>query len=1760
MDCCRIVYCRTNSRWLAGEGVRNLTTGRWSVIFQQLRQFRKISKKKPESKAELQEQGPARPAEVPPGRLVRPLLFTLGFSSCSFGAAAIWQYESLKSRVQNYFDQLRADWLESLRPQKRGGFRREGLTSVCHHIMPEGSQHGSQRSRINTEKWRSSLSSLSTVGDKMMSSDPGDSSSCNSVNTVSSDGDHPTSLSSATSSVSLQEASHSSSSSSSSSPPHATELSFNAPSSPSSSSMQERNSSDISLDLRPLEAAQEGAREATPQEGGGPGPSPTRQLSRLERVVLEIVETEQSYVRDLKSIVEDYLGPIVDCKSLPLSSEDVSTLFCNIEDIYEFSRDLLEDLKRSRHAAAIAECFVERSEDFDIYTLYCMNYPNCVSLLRQCLKNDIIFRFFNEKQTSLNQSLPVETYLLKPVQRILKYHLLLQELSRHVDSSDTGFEVVEEALVTMTAVAWYINDMKRRQELSIRLKEIEGLLVNWSGPSLAGFGDLVLEGSFRVQKVKKERAFFLFEKILLITKKKLHHFVYSSHIFCCNLSLVETLKDPLSFRVWDQNILKHQHTVQTRNQEEKRLWVHFLKKVMVENHPASLPHKARRLLGNPCLSALSDLDLFPAHQRSRRHSEPQGLLLSTPERGRRGRPLALDRTLSHRQCRRRSDPADLKSNGEMDLLQATSSDITSCVLQVKVEPHGDKQREQEEEDLAYVAPPTLSITEEILEIINQQTRTRERPDSPPEPVVLEQLEQDRDPPPELNMTTLLEPVSTSSLQEPALQTGTEDSCLTVSRHQQMEATDSLIRSEPNKNCPVLSRSHRLVEEQLDPSESVTPTSTLLEDRSHDSGLETSNNSTCGSMHELATSASQLDQSQTQEVRLLLCSELPGHDKGSSGGQVLSERSGPLELSDCENKSQIGITIPGPDDPTPEVDLTSLPGQAGPTMWKPTTGPLIKDSGPSKPGTGAHKSETENIGQEVPEKLAIKVQEQESCVEEQAGPDWNQVRENESEQGLWSSEANTVPRVEHEGLGSYLEGIKLFESSSASDCDPVVIQNSERILNRVQTLARMYSSRNAAIKVPSNLRPRSWGSRSPAVPTVSDHDLLRSKTETQTSKTRNPHQNQAGLNQNQISTLGPEISSPEGQQELASRLGSRHTQAHRATLSRPRDFLTLTPPSCTDFRRIQSRSLSEGKADVVSVDPGEPTAKKLAEKQPPRRATFTENHQDVPASAASHDLTKTHTLAALGPTKEKPTQTEAVRSPHKLLTFPSRRPDPHATSCGEPGSSPRILSTPWSASSYSSQPEDTAVGQSWLWSSRVVAGSHAPSSETQSFSKAFPSRLNTLPEPSVPLPPSTFSRSLAASFISQSINQSIAKRHSGQSLPFNAPSLSTPRQASTVEQQHQGLMKAPPPYRAHPPPVPFSGSDILEQDTHTCARSGQVTADALGYQAAAPCAASKNPFGGHTPIRSTSSLFGPRNPHHSCSRTECLPEHRRSSAHRSHGLTVDPCEIKGSNSHSSFPHSTANTPAPQSPSPVSGSALTPSEAPLGSGSPPSRGQLIALQKPASPVSALSKGQPKVGFITLMGGQCSPNNFAVCHGTSATSPSLRLETGDHIDSWEGPQEMLSSPEAHEQHLDEGHCRSQVICPYIMPSRQDKSTRAWPAKASTCLDPNQHLHELNVNLSAPHSTANPSCCSVTCSAALSRPAVMRASYATTVNLQITGRGCVTSFSTGHLSLSHNLPRNFSSRNISGGAEGKLDKMQYWLDKLKVHREVRISSSRYS
>ncbi|NXI29602.1 PKHG3 protein, partial [Sterrhoptilus dennistouni] len=382
-----------------------------------------------------------------------------------------------------------------------------------------------------------------------------------------------------------------------------------------------------------------GARSGHPLAAfGSPGAKP----SYLDRVVQEIVESERTYARDLRSIVEGYLGKIIDVEEPVLRPEQVSALFGNIEDIYELSSTLLQNLEScANDPVAVAVCFVTRSQEFAIYTQYCNNYPSSVAALTECMRSKVQARFLRECQERLRHALPLGAYLLKPVQRILKYHLLLQEIARHFEhKAGEDYELVLEAIDTMTCVAWYINDMKRKHEHAIRQQEIQSLLLGWKGPDLTSYGELVLEGTFRAQRVRHDRALFLFDKALLITKRRGDHYVYKSHIPCSSLMLIESTRDSLCFSLAHYKHGKQQYSLQAKSVEEKRLWTHHIKRLILENHHATIPQKAKE--------AILEMDLF----------YPPRLPRCSPERLKKSwscQPLA-DAVTDPLQGRRQSEP------------------------------------------------------------------------------------------------------------------------------------------------------------------------------------------------------------------------------------------------------------------------------------------------------------------------------------------------------------------------------------------------------------------------------------------------------------------------------------------------------------------------------------------------------------------------------------------------------------------------------------------------------------------------------------------------------------------------------------------------------------------------------------------------------------------------------------------------------------------------------------------------------------------------------------------------------------------------------------------------------------------------------------------------------------------------------------------------------------------------------------------------
>ncbi|XP_078000984.1 uncharacterized protein LOC144453544 isoform X2 [Glandiceps talaboti] len=318
----------------------------------------------------------------------------------------------------------------------------------------------------------------------------------------------------------------------------------------------------------------------------------------INRVVSEIIETERKYVEDMHDIIEGYLELILDKPELPISPENFNALFGNIEEIYNFNKGLLDELEScDSDPISVAECFVDKDSEFKVYTQYCTNYPSSVAVLMELSESREMMEFFKGRQIALLQPLPLGSYLLKPVQRILKYRLLFQEIHRHFNKKADGFDVIEEALATMTRIAKYINDMKRKHETAVHVQEIQSQLHGWD-ESLISYGDLVLEDVFRMAGARADRFVFLFEKALLIGKRREDGLISIKAIIMCNNMVLQEVvqRDTLWFVIIPFDNNKIQYVIQARSMEQKRLWTHELKRLIIENHPSVVPIHAKQVI------------------------------------------------------------------------------------------------------------------------------------------------------------------------------------------------------------------------------------------------------------------------------------------------------------------------------------------------------------------------------------------------------------------------------------------------------------------------------------------------------------------------------------------------------------------------------------------------------------------------------------------------------------------------------------------------------------------------------------------------------------------------------------------------------------------------------------------------------------------------------------------------------------------------------------------------------------------------------------------------------------------------------------------------------------------------------------------------------------------------------------------------------------------------------------------------------------
>ncbi|KAL6939996.1 hypothetical protein ACO0QE_003874 [Hanseniaspora vineae] len=264
--------------------------------------------------------------------------------------------------------------------------------------------------------------------------------------------------------------------------------------------------------------------------------SPTGPPSTLSKkddrygVFREFLETERKYVYDLE-ILQDFNEQLVDLNIINLDESNM--LFPKLHDIIEFQRRFLVSIESNNNVnydeQRVGSIFVHSQNFFKLYEPWSIGQTAAIDFISS-------LPVFQSQSSNLiiKNKLELQAFLLKPVQRLCKYPLLLRELIQATPANCANLKELESGLLISKTVAQSINENQRKTENHEVMKALHKRVTNWKGYNIAKFGDLLFfdkvvitnastndNGGVSAQldtngtQTNKQFEVFLFEKIIV---------------------------------------------------------------------------------------------------------------------------------------------------------------------------------------------------------------------------------------------------------------------------------------------------------------------------------------------------------------------------------------------------------------------------------------------------------------------------------------------------------------------------------------------------------------------------------------------------------------------------------------------------------------------------------------------------------------------------------------------------------------------------------------------------------------------------------------------------------------------------------------------------------------------------------------------------------------------------------------------------------------------------------------------------------------------------------------------------------------------------------------------------------------------------------------------------------------------------------------------------------------------------------------------
>lgn len=206
-------------------------------------------------------------------------------------------------------------------------------------------------------------------------------------------------------------------------------------------------------------------------------------------IAKELMTSERVFISVLKLLNEDFRQALEMSRkqhqSQIIPDDDFCKIFNSLPQLQSLNEDLLHDLEcrieNWQSSKKIADVIVRKGPFLKLYTTYIQNFEaQCNHFDECCQKYPKFFKLVRDFEAlPLCQKLSIKHFMLKPVQRIPQYRLLLDDYSRQLDSSSPDYEDTQRALKIVCDVADHANRSIKLGDHLSKLLQLQAQLNNY---------------------------------------------------------------------------------------------------------------------------------------------------------------------------------------------------------------------------------------------------------------------------------------------------------------------------------------------------------------------------------------------------------------------------------------------------------------------------------------------------------------------------------------------------------------------------------------------------------------------------------------------------------------------------------------------------------------------------------------------------------------------------------------------------------------------------------------------------------------------------------------------------------------------------------------------------------------------------------------------------------------------------------------------------------------------------------------------------------------------------------------------------------------------------------------------------------------------------------------------------------------------------------------------------------------------------------